>query len=542
MRVTLGNEGLIFVEGHEKWWRGNSIVVMANRSARMKRHFLAALMMGTTVPALAGSLTSLSREYLPAISPPDTLYRSTGQASLSPTGIVLWENTLSGPGAPVGKTAGMFDTISGQVALTLQSGATSPLVTGLPFGVRIASIFNPLLNRSDGQMLLRVTISGSGVTSSNNQMIYVKQGATFGAVRRTGLTESLLDGAIPVAYSEIVQRDALPYAMRYTLKTGSGSPKVTAGTDSGLMFVSPTGVLTNLGTREGGAALGGGIYGQFGRAASVGFGSTNVIAKWIAPGVGQTAKDALFIIGPSSSRAAVLQGTVAGGVSAGEKYGTFTGVTSILPFGLVRATLTGSATASNEGVWKHDGSLLLRKGDTITGGLRVARIVRVWGTNASNLIFHAIVTGTGVTASNNQVLVVRTLALSDVLLARTGDPVPGLSGATLSTFQGIDVEPVLGNYVILASLRGTSASANQVMLTGETVPAITAPSPELVKGQRYSTLHTPLATLKGISIKPTVDPSGVGGRGLAQIINDDGEVVVVLTWLDGVRELVKFTP
>jgi hypothetical protein len=69
------------------------------------------------------------------------------------------------------------------------------------------------------------------------------------------------------------------------------------------------------------------------------------------------------------------------------------------------------------------------------------------------------------------------------------------------------VDPVNGHYVILGSLRGT-----------------------------------PSATIKSLAIKPTPDASGVGGRGLAQIIDDDGEILVEITNASNVKELVTLTP
>jgi hypothetical protein len=39
-----------------------------------------------------------------------------------------------------------------------------------------------------------------------------------------------------------------------------------------------------------------------------------------------------------------------------------------------------------------------------------------------------------------------------------------------------------------------------------------------------------------------VDRSGVGSRGLGQILNENGEVLVTLTSLSGAQELVKLTP
>jgi hypothetical protein len=45
-----------------------------------------------------------------------------------------------------------------------------------------------------------------------------------------------------------------------------------------------------------------------------------------------------------------------------------------------------------------------------------------------------------------------------------------------------------------------------------------------------------------LAIKPTPDASGVGGRGLAQIIDDDGEILVEITNASNVKELVKLTP
>ena len=128
------------------------------------------------------------------------------------------------------------------------------------------------------------------------------------------------------------------------------------------------------------------------------------------------------------------------------------------------------------------------------------------------------------------------------MLARTGDEVDDLPGAKIASFQGIDWDPELDNYAILAGLSGTALSANQALLTGRLYPPALPLTARIVKGGLYSTQLTPTSTIKSIALKAASDPTGVGGRGLTQTINALGEVMLVVTWASGAQELVKYTP
>jgi hypothetical protein len=205
-------------------------------------------------------------------------------------------------------------------------------------------------------------------------------------------------------------------------------------------------------------------------------------------------------------------------------------------------------------VWTYAGKLLLRKGDTdLGGGLKAAKIIRIWGTSAVQMLAQVVLSGPGVTAANNQALVLRQVNNSFFILARSGTQAPGIAveKIKLGSFTAIDVDRTNGHYVILASLTGAPANANQVLISGRTTlgndttdQRLRLPNLLLRKGERYSTATSLniTNTIKSIAIKPAVDPTGVGGRGLAQIINENGEILVILTGLTGAQELVKLTP
>ena len=57
-----------------------------------------------------------------------------------------------------------------------------------------------------------------------------------------------------------------------------------------------------------------------------------------------------------------------------------------------------------------------------------------------------------------------------------------------------------------------------------------------------SGLSTPLGIIKSISLKPAVDATGAGGRGLAQCIGSGGDAAVYILGDRSLTELVMLPP
>ena len=285
------------------------------------------------------------------------------------------------------------------------------------------------------------------------------------------------------------------------------------------------------------------IFGQFNRAAILNGNAVAFTSKVIPP----TGKpvDSLFLTGAVSSRSNLTQGTTPPALTAGELLGTFTGVGRIdSAVALLRTTLTKSPSSTNEAVWNSGGTLLLRKGQDIGGGIKITRILRVWGINNGQLLAH-------VQLSNKATaLILRQTPIGNFFtLISTRAQAPNfISGVDVATLQAIDVDPVNGHYVVLGSLKGLAANENQALWTGQTTlgtdmaPQARLPILQLQKGSVFVSTNTPLNLIRSISIRPAVDPTGVGARGFGQQINPSGATLVTLTGDRGIKELVLLNP
>ena len=228
------------------------------------------------------------------------------------------------------------------------------------------------------------------------------------------------------------------------------------------------GVVTHSGAREGSSTFlspGGlppDIFGQFSRAAILNGNAVAFTCKVIY----STRKpiDGLFTTGPFTAKTGLYQGTRQSAFTAGELLGTFTGVGRIdSAVALLRTTLTKSPSSTNEAVWNSGGALLLRKGEDIGAGIKITRILRVWGINNGQLLAH-------VQLSNKATaLILRQTTNGFLTLISTLAQAPSfISGVDVAAIQAIDVDPVKGHYVVLGSLKGLAANENQALWTGQT--------------------------------------------------------------------------
>jgi hypothetical protein len=481
----------------------------------------------------------------------DLAYGAPGFGAISVAGEVLFESSLLGTGSTGGRNMAMFSTVAGPVDIALQTGSIVSGLAGLTTGAKIATVTHAVHNRSASTGLFQATVTGTGIDATNNRLLFLDNGAFISPLLRSGQPIAELGGAVTTGFTDVLQDEAVSdrIALSYTLKARTGTAPVTTANDSGLLLMSHSGAIDLFNLREGADAFGrGGVFGQFGRAAMLNGESLRVIAKFI-PTRG-TPVDALFSTGLVSGFNLPKQGELAGG-AGGARYGVFTGVTRWSDQGVVRATLTGSPTTSNEGVWTENDSLLLRKGQSIGGGLNIARILRIWGVNGFQLLAQVEVSGTGVNVTNNQALILRQLDENFLILLRTGDAAPGigLSRVKVAALQAIDVDPINGHYAILGSLTGAATTANQALWSGQTRLGDDTtnqfqrlPKLRLQKGERYRTEVTNGDLIRSLLLKPAVDASGVGGRGLAQVVSANGQILLTITGDRAVLETVRLSP
>lgn len=475
----------------------------------------------------------------------DITFSTLGLAAINPNDEVIFENRLIGSGSSLGRSRALFAYRGTTTDLTLFAGNSFGL--GLPSGTKFTSFLSPIHNRSTSTAVFQATISGPGISSTSNRVILQDNNGSPTVITRTGVPFPSLGNASPSSFVEVLQQEGANdrLAIVYKLKASTTStPPTKSNNDSGLLLMTHAGVVTHSGAREGSSTFlspGGlppDIFGQFSRAAILNGNAVAFTCK-VIPGVGKPV-DSLFLTGAVTSRSDLTQGTTPPALTAGELLGTFTGVGRINNLGLLRTTLTKSPSTTNEAVWNSGGSLLLRKGQDIGAGIKITKILRVWGINSDQLLAH-------VQLSNKATaLILRQVNGSFFTLISTLAQAPSfISGVDVAAIQAIDVDPVNGHYVVLGSLKGLGSNENQALWTGQTTLGndttqqnLRLPILQLQKGSVFVSTNTPLNLTRSISIKPAVDPTGVGARGFGQQINSSGTTLVTLTGDRGIKEFV----
>jgi hypothetical protein len=509
-------------------------------------------------------LRSLAKTSFDAPGAADIAFATSGTAAVNPLGAALSNSSLTGSGSSSGRNRALF-AFSPQsgIDLVLQTGTSlSALGAGLPSNTTASTLFGQLFNRSNFG-LFQATVKGTGISASNNRLILLDNGVNVQLLHRTGTPIPALANASFSSFTEVLQShdqnfvdDQNLVTIAYKLKPGSG---VTSSNDEGLFLLDPTGVVSpNVAAREGDPAFsGGGTFGSFTGRAATGFANITHFIAQFKPTTG-TPVPALFstpLSGVAPERLAKA-GDLAPG-SGGATYNTFTAVSNQKLSALVKATLKASPINQNEGLYSLptniflSRTLLTRKDDPIGGGLKIARILRFWPAGPGQVILHVQVTGTNVNTSNNQVLVLRQSDDTYLTLLRTGTPAPepgnapGTGPAKLAAISAVDVNPVFGLYAVLGTLSGAPSSSNQALWTGDptlgnntTQQILRLPQLTLRKGNPYSTESTPNGIIRSIALKPAIDPTGAGGRGLAQALGANGDLALFITTDRNLTELV----
>ena len=502
-----------------------------------------------TPPTAFVSYPSLAKTGYSAPGGTDITFSTLGLAAINPSDEVIFENRLIGSGSSLGRNRSLFAYRGTTTDLTLFAGNSFGL--GLPSGTKLTSFLSPIHNRSTSTAVFQATISGPGISSTSNRVILQDNNGSPSVITRTGVPFPSLGNASPSSFLEVLQQEGANdrLAIVYKLKASTTSaPATKSNNDSGLLLMTHAGAVTHSSTREGFASFAipstpaSEIFGQFSRAAILNGNDVAFTCK-VIPDIGKPV-DSLFLTGAVSTRSDLTQGTTPPALTAGELLGTFTGVGRIDNLGLLRTTLTKSPSSTNQAVWNSGGTLLLRKGQDIGSGIKITKILRVWGINGGQLLAH-------VQLSNKATaLILRQTTNGFLTLISTRTQAPSfISGVDVATIQAIDVDPVNGHYVVLGSLKGLAANENQALWTGQTTlgndttqQSLRLPILQLQKGSLFVTTNTPLNTIRSISIKPAIDPSGVGARGFGQQINPSGATLVTLTGDRGIKELIVLNP
>lgn len=250
----------------------------------------------------------------------------------------------------------------------------------------------------------------------------------------------------------------------------------------------------------------------------------------------------------------VLQARAGDVAEPGANYSSFLAVTqSYDNQPTFKVALTGPEVTSstNEGIWRQGLGKIVRKGDLLNNtdfpGVKISRLLKFWSLRHGQAILLVGLSGTGVTSANDVAVVLSNPYDRFYVLMREGAYTEGTDGAKIGTIQRVDVEPVGSQYVVLASLTGSS-SRNQALFTGRTTdfgpnpinPRLAVAGMRLRKGTAYDT--GVLTKITSLSITNGTDVAGAGGKGLGHAINDSGVVGFTIDYSNGIREIRKGVP
>ncbi len=498
---------------------------------------------------------------------PETAFNAFPQAFINPAGEAVLQATLSGPGAKGGRNRGVWTTLAA-------GGSLDPSLrvkdTDLGDGQKPAKILNAWSNNAwgdnGGNALIHAIRSGPGINSSNNQILYYANSSGSIPIARTGAEPpgAIFGGGVPQSFLQIVQPGTSQnrVTLNTRLKTGTGG--VHAGNDSAVFSLDNSGLLVGTVWREG-VNIAGTVTGTLGQIGPrVAESRDSIFASFsvaLIPEAGPAVQTLFLKDNGLGLVHAASQGDNAPGIGPDPAlFRAFLGET-IASFGwqIWRASLSngpGVSAKNNEGLWHQAGFLIARKGQEADPdhrpGVKIARILQFWSAKDSEqAVLLVKLSGPKIKGANDLALCLWDAAVPDALqiLLQEGQVVEGSDAPAVRVIQRVDVEPGSnGHYAVLCSLTGAAAK-NQALFTGRTglgnattqkilrLPALT-----LRKGTLYGTAATTTTTLRSLSLSPTTDATGAGGKGLGQIINENGQVALTLDFDNKAREVMKGVP
>ena len=211
-------------------------------------------------------------------------------------------------------------------------------------------------------------------------------------------------------------------------------------------------------------------------------------------------------------------------------------------------TLIRATAGSTEGLWmKPEATALVKvalKGDAAPGtatDVKFSRFTRFFIANNGEVMFSAILSGTGVSSSNDQgIWMLRGSTLT--LVMRESGPAVGCGSARIASITGLDLAPQDGNYAITASLTGAT-DRNQAQFFGRlgaTTPGQRMPILSVRKGITLDV--TPAQRVTSLYMGThNVNTSGSGSTGNVRFASDLG-TLIRLQYTDRSQELMLLEP
>jgi len=474
-------------------------------------------------------------------------YRKMGPVRLNQDNL-SFASTLSGVGTAGGRTTAV---VFGLPPSYVTGGADA--LPGDPL-TSIRQVRDPVLNGvGHDDLYCQVTLR----QPSGQAAVLRKRGMTQQVAVRTGdeLSAILAGGKV-----RRIQRALMPRYERFLgvhIKGQLGTGDVTRTSDSAVIFFGGASSAANferVSFREGGSI--GEISSRFVYSEDDAFVTHAILGT---PGQRQaitamTPKESSLLFGTSELTKTGLRpfNSVSGPIQQ-----TLFGATSNANFAFYRTTFQRQAglvtTRNNEAIYGASKSnfnvegLSLTKGEEIvdSGGLFVSRLLKFWPVS-NGIVAQVRLGGPGVSSRNDLALIWRAAGLGGTyILLREGDGIGSADGASINVIQRVEVAPkstTVGSrdgVIALASLRGSNAARNQVLLTTKLIP-------DSADSRRRSAQLLPIARkgvtpgVRGFSFAESVNEAGVGFTGTGGVVNDLGQSAVII--ISGSRQTLRYLP
>jgi hypothetical protein len=434
----------------------------------MKRTIVASLAMLVVMSPRAAAqpaynTVALSGQQAPGVAAGGG-YSSFSSPILNSAGQTAFFGSLTGTGITASNNYGIWAGSTGSLALVARFGSAAP---GIATGGVYSGLSNPALN-SAGQTAFVGSLTGTGVTPGSNDVgIWAGSTGSLALVARSGsAAPGVLTGGVYSNFNNPVYNSAGQTAFIASL-TGTG---INGNNDSGIWATVNGGL--KLIAREGFAAPGvaGGQYSRLGNPVLNSAGQTAFFSVLDGIGInGDGSNDRGIWVGSPNSLALVARaGSAAPGIAAGGVYVDFedpvlnsSGQMAFNGF----VTGTGITANNNEGLWAGSpGSLALvaREGSAApgipTGGVYSTLGNPVLNT-AGQMAFGASLTGSGIISGNNTGIWVGSTG-NLALVARSGSAAPGVAAGDVFAYFDSPVLNNAGQTAFVANLTGTGINAS----------------------------------------------------------------------------------
>lgn len=399
-----------------------------------------------------------------------------------------------------------------------QKGVQAP---GMPEGVNFLGFSNPRINDA-GEVVFRASLTGPGVTTSNDSTLWSESGDGLHLLAREGTAAPGAGTGVNFGdFSDRPDMSDTGTTFFQTILTGNVD---TTNNDS---IWSDSGSGAQLIAREGLAAPGVGdgvTFTAFGVPIVGRSGEVMFTASLAGPGIDATNGSAIWSSAGGSLHPVVRLGSAAPGTAPGTTFASFADFTSAIDSAgqvgfIAQVTGPGVDSSNDRGLWQEQGgslTLLAREGAPAPGTEEGTVFSIINSPNVTNfagrgrLPIRALLSGPNVTTSNDEGIWSQSGGALH-LVWREGSPVPGVEPGVTFSFP-------------LSRLLEFDDSGELTLLAGLTGPGVTTSNDGGIWSTAGGTLH--LIAREGMAAPGTTSGSKFSSFGEYgdPVISDAGHV------------------